>query len=125
MMKSVFSWCGAAALGAVLLLAGCGRYNSTKCVDNLKKISTAVTQYRDDNRGAMPSIAGLEKGNSIKKEEFCCPDTKQQYEMLIPELTRTTDPKFQNGKAPSEIPMIRCPKHGHVVYLDGHVEGKK
>ena len=124
MEKRVLSVAGF-ALCAGLLLAGCGRYNSTKCVDNLKQMSSAVQQYMYENRWTMPSIADLEKDNKIKKEIGCCPDTKQQYEMLIPELTRTNDPKFQNGKAPSEIPMIRCPKHGHVVYLDGHVECKK
>ena len=132
------------ALCAGLLLAGCGKTlnkalkkaqgkaKRTECVNNLKQMSACVIQYLNDNRACMPSIENLERGKYIQKgaasdpKSFvCCPETHQQYEVLIPPQTRVNNPQFQNGKSPSQIQMIHCPKHGHVVYLDGVVEEQK
>ena len=140
MRAKIFGWM-MVALCAGLVLAGCGKKalnqaqgdaKRTACVSNLKQLGASVKTYTDDHMGFMPAPEDLERGKYVKKGEasdpngiVCCPETHQQYEFVIPKLTKTNSVKFQNGRSPDKIPMIRCPKHGHLVYLDGSVEEQK
>lgn len=138
-MKNRFSWLMGLSLGTFAALTVCGivgaaeksssapasRESSLRCRDNLKRLSVFVIFYANDHSNLMPTRQDL-----VNDARYCgdppvpvllrCPDGAD-YELLLPGGT----PLFGLDKrkfslAIGEIPMLRCPRHGHVVMGDGH-----
>ena len=138
-MKSVFSWCGAAALGAVLLLTGCGKPQAKSETDKPK-----TAQGKNPAPAGQPQTGGhsaygsaMENAKSTEclmqmnglagfwaEKKFLptsaaempdagsalkCPGSGADYEFLQKEKVCDT------GK----VPVLRCPTHNLVLYSDG------
>ena len=123
-MEKVFSWCAAVALGAAVMLSGCGKSEEKPAVQ-----SAAQTQGRSVYGSAMekakstdclmqmrglhgfwaseeylPSSAQELSGATLK-----CPGSGENYVFLVTGRVRNA------GK----IPVLRCPTHELVLYSDG------
>ena len=113
------------AFCAVVMLSGCGRIkmktSEKDCASHLKQMAMCILTYVNDHRGNMPSPQALVKGKYLpqsvlddKKSVIHCPGCGAMYEFLIPENTKLI------GVTPA-TPMLKCPAHGYVVFVDGHV----
>ena len=140
MMKSVFSWCGAAALGAVLLLTGCDKPKAKSETDKPKteqgKNPAPAVQPQTGGHSAYGSAMENAKSTDCllqmkslrgfwAAEEYLptsaadlpgagsalkCPGSGADYEFLQKEKVRDT------GK----VPVLRCPTHDLTLYSDGN-----
>ena len=99
---------------------------AARCADNLKQMTDIIHQYMDAHLSRMPSPADLVRskylpvdGLSDRSGIAFCPECKMPYKFAIPPAVNRDSPVFRNGRSPSEIPLIRCPKHGFVVDISG------
>lgn len=121
------------ALCTGMMLTGCGKIKmkatDKECVNRMKQMSTSIVAYSNDNRGVMPSPQALVRGKylgsgALDDPKSCthCPGCGAKYVFLIPEYTYLMDPElYKDGKTPSTLPILKCPAHGHVAFVDGHV----
>ena len=130
-MKSSFSWCAAVALGAVVVLTGCGKSDDKAATgaDKSKVEQAAQAQGRSVYGSAMEKAKSTDCLMQMKglqglwaAEEYLpssakdlsgatlkCPGSGADYVFLVSGKVRN------KGK----VPVLRCPTHDLTLYSDG------
>ena len=131
-MGSVFSWCGAVALAAAVVLAGCGKPEEKKAApsaDKPKVEQAAQAQPQTVYGSAMEKakstdclmqMRGLQgfwaaeeylptSAKELSGATLKCPGSGADYEFLVKGRVRNA------GK----VPVLRCPTHDLTLYSDG------
>ena len=86
------------------------------CSINLKEAGLAARTWATDHADKLPNSLEEVKPALPQGRRLCCPADKiAQYELLSPGAS-CTDPN---------IPYLRCPHHGNVLFADGSVNRPK